>query len=452
MSIWKRASLYLTRRKGKSLILLAILTVIAALVLLCLAVGNAANTSVDNLRKTMGGYFKIASNTEKGYLNNVSDALVSDVLAAGGIKDFNGLDIAYLLADDLELEPGRFTAQGDGKAKLARFLGNRDSSRNEYFVLGYFSLLEGRHISAGDQGKALISKELADRNHLSVGDTFLARLDDEQMQEEQKAKATSHTLEVAGIYQIDASQITPTSDTAECDREENFIFTDTAFIREVYGELMERAYDVYSDGALFFVENPKELDEIIENLQELSGYNWEEYVITKNNKTYEDSAGPLERLSGLVTLMVAVILVISVVMLSLILFLWMRERVYEIGVYLSIGIRKWGIVRQHILENLMVACLAFLVAWGAAALASGGVEKALGGMVTEDSEGGEEQSGRVEDSLDREEEAPLVEVRIGWIELVQVAGIGILIVILTTGVSSVIVLRMRPKDILSTMS
>lgn len=452
MSIWKRASLYLTRRKGKSLILLAILTVIATLVLLCLAVGNAANTSVDNLRKTMGGYFKISSNTEKGYLNNVSDKLVSDVMAAGGIREFNGMDITYLLTDDLDLEPGRFTAQGDKKAKLARFLGNRDSSRNEYFVLRYFSLLEGRHIGPEDRGKALISKELAERNNLSVGDTFLARLDDGQMGEEQKAKVTSHTLEVAGIYQIDASQITATADTAECDREENFIFTDTGFIREVYEELMERSYDVYSDGAAFFVENPKELDEIIENLSELDEYTWDEYVIAKNNKTYEDSAGPLERLSGLVALMVAVILVISVVMLSLILFLWMRERVYEIGVYLSIGIRKGGIMRQHILENLMVACLAFFVAWGTASLASGGVEKALGGIVAEEDEGeeawGEERAG----GTNQENTAPLVEVRIGGAELAEVAGIGILVIILTTGISSVVVLRMRPKDILSTMS
>lgn len=450
MGVWKRASLYLTRKRGKSLILLAILTVIATLVLLCISVGNAADASMEQLRETMGGYFKITSNIERGHVNNVNDELVQRIMDAGGIKAYNGMNINYMFAEDIELEPGRFTAEGDEKAKLARFLGNTDSDLNEYFYLGYYSIKEGRHITPEDTGKVLISEALADRNGLSVGDTLSVKMNDENMPDQLKKNISSHTLEVAGIYRIDASQVADSANAAECDLEENFIFTDTACIREIYQELLGcDDYDVYTDGASFFVENPKKLNEIVENLSELEGYNWEEeYAVTRNNKTYEDSAGPLERLSGLVTMMVAVILVISVVMLSLILFLWIRERIYEIGVYLSVGIKKSGIIGQHMIENLMIALLAFFLAWGISWGVSGTVEKAIGNMFAAEAEDSAYMAGTTE----KTEDTSLVEVRIGVIELAEILGIGFCIIILTTGISSVTVLRMRPKDIFSAMS
>lgn len=448
MKVWKRASLYLMRKKGKSVILLAILTVIATLALLCMSIGNAADSAMKILRETMGGYFKIGTDYSQGYAGQVDEAMVQKVMDAGGMKAYNGMDITYLMTEDLELQPGRFTGEGDRKAKLARFLGNTDTSLNEYFVLRYYTLKEGRHIGPEDEGKAVISRALAERNQLSLGDTFTVRINDEDLTEELKERMTSHTLEVVGIYEIEEYQVKSSSDAAECDIEENFIFTDTEAIRKIYEQLRDGEITTYTDGATFFVQDPKELEERVEALSQIEGYQWEEYAITKNNKTYEDSAIPLQRLSGMVTMMVAVIVVISLVMLSLVLFLWMRERLHEIGIYLSIGIQKSGIIGQHILENLMVAILAFLLAWAAAGLTSGTVERAVGTAFSQETE----SDGANENEAEETKEDSLVEVRIGLIELCEIWGMGILIVIFSTGISSIIVLKMKPKDILSSMS
>ena len=56
MGTGRRAFLYLMRNKKKTMILLAVLTVIFALVLLCTAIGSAAGSSVQKLRGQMGGY------------------------------------------------------------------------------------------------------------------------------------------------------------------------------------------------------------------------------------------------------------------------------------------------------------------------------------------------------------------------------------------------------------
>lgn len=421
MSVLRRTFLYLSRKKGKALILFGVFTVIILLELLCVSVGNAASVSLQNLRETMGGYFKIGTDFEKGCNRQADDSLVQSVMESGGIKAYNGMDISYLLAEDIELMPGRFTGEGDPKARLARFLGNTDSSLNEYFVLGYYMLTEGRHITVEDTGKALISEALAKKNGLSVGDIFSVRMGNENLEKDMTEKISSHSLEIAGIYHIENSQIASMGIAAECDMEENFIFTDTAFLREIKEEILGRKVTVYTDGAAFFVKDPKELDEIAARLPQISGYDWEGYYITKNNKTYEESAAPLERLSGFMQIITWVIMVISALLLSLILFLWMRDRAYETGIYLSIGITKSEIIGQHLLENLGTALAAFLVGLLTAQVLFGRIEQAIGDIV----------------------------LRIGNRELLEIAGMVLFLVAFSNGVASVHILKQKPGEILS---
>ncbi len=129
----------------------------------------------------------------------------------------------------------------------------------------------------------------------------------------------------------------------------------------------------------------------------------------------------------------------------MILFLWMRERMHEIGIYLSIGIRKAEIFRQQILENLLAAVIAFFLAWGISAAAAG-----LTGQMIADSFSKESAQQQAADS--KTEETMELQIRIGAVELLEIAGFGFLIVLLSTSVSSVTVLRMQPKDILAKMS
>lgn len=453
MGAAERAKLYLLRKKSRAVILLAILTVIAALVLIGISIGNAANQAIGTLRETMGGYFKIETNRDKGYYDPVSDALVQKILNNGVIKAYNGMDLTYMLADELELEPGRFSAEGNEKARLARVLGNTDTSLNEYFRLRSFSLKEGRHICEQDSGKALISESLAQKNHLSVGDSFTVSFDTEDKTEEQKKQLTSYPLEIAGIFQIDVSQNSGSANAAECDMAENFIFTDTDFIRGVMGEALGRDLDTYSNGASFFVDNPKKMSTILKQITEIPDYDWNGYTVTQNNRAYEESAAPLEHLGGLITIMVLIITVIGSVLLSLVLFLWMRDRIHEIGIYISIGIRKRKIIGQHILENLSIALLAFCLAGIIAGAAIHTVENVVQDSLETESYETQAKPYSVNDEpVAGQDGLAKIEIRIGILEMAEIFGAGILIVVISTAISSGVVLRMRPREILSTMS
>lgn len=132
-------------------------------------------------------------------------------------------------------------------------------------------------------------------------------------------------------------------------------------------------------------------------------------------------------------------------MLSLILFLWMRERVHEIGIYLSVGIQKKGLLGQYILESLLTAAAAFILALAIAFAASGVTGQMIGKSLSSE--------GEAEMSLERDQtEAAELKIRVGAAETAEVAGIGILIVLLSAGAASVTALRLQPKDILSKMS
>ena len=455
MNPTKRAILFLSRKKSKTIILLVILTIIATLVLTCLSISRASSVAERHLRETIGGYFKIETDYEQRQSQPVTDTLINRVMEAGGIKAVNGMDTFYLLTDKLELEPGRFTAKETLKHTLPDSC-NTDSSLHEYFYLRSFTLVEGRHITSNDTRKAMISDVLAQRNGLSIGDTITASFSEEQISENPEMTDLKFIFKVVGIFETNSAKNTSTQ-TAECDMAENFIFTDTASARALAKAMTGQDINTYKLGASFFVEDPKELDNIVAGLSNIPGYDWEAYTVTKNNKAYNDSATPLERMSGLISIMLLVIIVVSVVLLSLILTMWMRDRIHEIGVFLSIGLKKVGIIGQHILENLLVAMVAFILAWGISALAAEQVGDVLLGDVLEQTEVADETDSAFQlysDPVKQDEiqTKELVTIQVGIGEFLGIVGIGVLIVVVSTGISSVLVIRMKPKDILSSMS
>ena len=172
MNLFKRALLFIMRKRNKTIILLLLLVVIATLAISCLSIGRASILATAKLRESIGGYFKIEPNYESGTIGRVDDALIEKVVSAGGIKASNGVNIRYLMTDDLALAPGRFAGGGDQKAQVARFISSTDSSLHEYFSLRSFTLTEGRHIAPSDNLTAVISSTLAADNGLAIGDVF----------------------------------------------------------------------------------------------------------------------------------------------------------------------------------------------------------------------------------------------------------------------------------------
>lgn len=112
----KRAFLYLNRKRSKSILLFVILLALTTLVMTVVSIGNATRESAAQLRRTLGGYFKLEDNLNySGQREAITDSLINQICTINGIKASNRMNIEYLISPNLTLQAGRFTAEGDEK-------------------------------------------------------------------------------------------------------------------------------------------------------------------------------------------------------------------------------------------------------------------------------------------------------------------------------------------------
>ena len=133
------------------------------------------------------------------------------------------------------------------------------------------------------------------------------------------------------------------------------------------------------------------------------------------------------------------IMVGGAIVLSLILILWLRERIYEIGILLSIGVSKIKIVTQFILELVFVS------------IPSLAVSLVFGNFILKRFIGGFGSSGEV-GSI-----APTTFVKGGYnfdniVTFAQSYGILMVIIFLSVIFASGMILIKKPKEILSKIS
>lgn len=453
MRAWRRALLYLTRKTGKSLLLFLTFLAVMTLVLLDIAVNRSSEEAAARLREEMGGYFKIAVDYEKMSIRQqVDQSLIDKVMQADGIGTYNAMGTYYLTLPRLSLIPGRFAMEGDSKARQARFLVNTDSSLHESFVLDILTLEEGRHIKPSDQGKALLSKELAMTNDIRTGDTVSVDVTGEGIGDSSHA-LDDITLEVAGIFDVMQKE-NKSERTPECDLPANFIFIDDSTGKKIADTLQVRSDTVFNSGATFFVKDPEELEKITEQVRGMKGIDWNCLKLTSNNTAYQKSMEPLERLTAMTSLAVWLIIAVSIVLLALLLTLWERDRIHEAGILMSFGVSKKNIFLQHLLECTIVFlaafCLSVVIALPLADKAGEMLyENAASGAGEEEKEAGGYTYDLDYAKLAEAEDRP--DMRIGPAEAAVSGLAGLSVVIVSVGASFVVTARCRPRELLTIM-
>ena len=80
-----------------------------------------------------------------------------------------------------------------------------------------------------------------------------------------------------------------------------------------------------------------------------------EYVVSKDTNAYKSSLESIQSMNYMIRILSCSIIVCGLVVLSLVLVLWLRDRLHEIGVLLSIGKSKMEIIVQFILELVFIS-------------------------------------------------------------------------------------------------
>ena len=345
MSIFNRAYLYIIRKKVRN----SILFFIVILISLFLLSGSILNTTVGtiskNLYKDVNFGFTIES-IDKSNKEIEKDTL-KKINEVAGVNQKN-----YLYAKSVNVVDKKvvqenqnitITEEMKNKSNLVMMNGITSTKNNIDFKSEVLKLEKGRHIEENDQNKILVHEKFASMNNLNLGD---------KIKLEQNGKTVE--FEVVGIF---SGEKTNNFEGLSSDFIENTVYTDYNSSQK----LLDYSSNNKVTSVEYGVNNPTELDDIIKNVESLGINN---ISVSKSNKNYELVTSSVESITKLTNMIRIGSVIVGVVILSLVLMFWIRERLYEIGVLLSLGISKINLILQFVVETLMVTIFGFLSALG----------------------------------------------------------------------------------------
>lgn len=358
MNVYKRALLYVIRKKGKSLTLFLLLFLITESVMVGISIRDGTTKAAENLRTTIGASFTMSGNInnldfhngEAGYTAEkipISLNTVEQIRNIEGIKTYNAEQHTSVTAK------GIYYLSGISSGSLSA---NTETACQTDFMNGILELSEGRHITEDDRDAALISDKLAAENHLQVGSELVLESASGDSGEQTKVL-------IVGLYSSD--------DKMEYDNDT--IFT----THDVYWKLSGQKPFGYSGNVTFYVTDPKELNHIVEQVQQIESIQWEDYFIRINESEYKAVAYQIQTMERLTEILITVIAGVGFIVVALVLAMRIKNRIHEAGIFLSVGESAPQIMLQLICEILMIVALVFFVSPMLGRFIVGQVEAAL---------------------------------------------------------------------------
>ena len=220
-------------------------------------------------------------------------------------------------------------------------------------------------------------------------------------------------------------------------------------------------FQVSSDGNVKYTNatfnTDTDVDKVTSKFKDIST-DWNKYTIVKSEDTFLALSKSFDSLDKIINMVLIGAIIAGVIILSLVLAFWIQGRVHETGILLSIGVSKFNIISQYIIELLLISILAF----GGSYFSSKVISQNIGNTIVAQASKQavqDVQSGFGGFSLGNDVNSSLatrtvdeIDVKVDVEELIYVYVIGTVIIILSVMASSVSIIRLKPKEILSKMS
>ncbi len=352
MGSFKRAVLYITRKKKKSILMFFILFCIATAVLSGISIKKATSIARQNSSKETANTFEIQNNLATNFTGTMPESLVNKVSKVNGIKNYDASvqGIGLVFKQLQNVEPKNNTVQYTDKQykNLFPVEAHKFTEYDTKFMSKSFRLVEGRHLVEGDKNKVLVHKALAEKNNLKVGDRIIGTKDSLDYNASKDAPS-EYDLEIVGIFE---SQNTDRMGS-KLEIPENLILSDMNTLNALYG--YSKGNSQYTS-AVF--NTNKNVDDVISDVNKIQE-NWSLYNISKSDDTFLALSKSFDSLEKIVNMLLIGSIIVGIIVLSLVLAFWIQGRIHETGILLSIGVGKFKIISQYIIELLLISVLAF---------------------------------------------------------------------------------------------
>ena len=419
MSIFNRAYLYIIRKKVRSSILFLIVTLISFFLLS----GSVLNTTVNNISKNLYKDVNFGFNIES--VDKSNKEIEKDTLKK--IEELKGITTKnYIFSKPVNVEGKKVVQENQNitlndeiknNSNLVMLNGITASKSNIDFKSEVLKLEKGRHIEENDKNKIMIHEKFAQLNNVNLGD---------KIKLSQEGKILE--LEIVGIY---SGEKTNTFNGLSSDFIENTVYTDYKSSQELSNLIANNKVTSVEYG----VDDPTKLDDVIKAVENLGINN---LMVSKSNKNYELVTSSVESITKITNMIRIGSVVVGVVILSLILMFWVRERTYEIGILLSLGTSKVNLVLQFIVEVLLVTIVGLMIALGIEIATIKYLASNVGSIFSE--------------KLPKSIADELMKMSVNGIDIVNLVIVMIAIVIISVVVALFPILKMKPKKILTNIN
>ena len=402
MSFQERAKHYVIRQRGRTFLLAVILVVALLIGLFGIMILRSFEHSILAIGEQSNAKITIfTTDLERLISPNQIDALYT----LGNISWVNR-------ANEVIAIPGNFEiGMGDGEDTAnagARLQGFDDLNWDSLFGQEVTMLVYGS-LELPENG-VIVHQLLAMMNGLSLGDSLTFH----------NSGMTVNGI-ITGIYAYTDPEMRNEAHTTSMFRFENLIFTHPALVNQLNGE------DGYAE-AHFYVIKPN----VIQDTRNAFEHELRQTIfeIRVSDALFRRIAVPLTQTAGLTTIILAITGIGVLVVISLLLTLWSRERRKETALLMSIGEQKANIVMQRLIEVMAIYLLAFMLVMPVVLVASPYIGAFYQGVVG---------------LTDIEN----LSFGVSAVDVIGVFSAGIVTLMLAITLSCLSVMRLTPKSILS---
>ncbi|EUJ22926.1 ABC transporters (permease), putattive [Listeria grandensis FSL F6-0971] len=470
MDFIRRACISIWAKKGKSLLMLILLFVLCSLVFAGFAIQSATEKSTDIARKKLGGDVTLNLNMDKlmkemeagKQPDEVPILKIEDIEKVKNLKQVAShqyvVDASAAKVDKGPIKsPKKDDSEGGGQIAMASGSDGKTPDMPDFMISGTNStdgvakfkngkekIVSGKGITDKDKGNiAVIEKRFADQNKLKVGDKF-------KLKEMKTGKPIEFTVQ--GIY---------TSSEATGSQQFPVDFMEPA--NKIYVPIdaaMPFTHDGSLTSATYTMTDPQLINTFKKEAIKISNVDKDFYKWDANDEAYKKMITPIQNVASFANVIVVITALAGGLILALLVLLSIRERRFEMGVLLSLGENKTKLIGQFLVEVIIIGMIAFSVAcFTSQPIGQAVTNQMLAKEVEQakDDEADPSQSGAMVTSFagSGEEDKPKgeaidsVNVDISRQDMVEVGGIGLLVVIVATLLPCLFIIRLQPKMILS---
>ena len=338
----KNAVAYVFRKRTRTALIFLILTLILVVIYAGFSIMKTSEKMTSAINSANDFGVKIRSLKSETF-NAESFDLIDSKLGVEKIYQYEGV---------AELKNGKVVAgeQMVMREDLPGYLENAvtlqaisNVEKDPLFRSEVFKLIEGKNIAREETGKVLVHEALAKKNQWKVGDKVGLKVLGEEKELE---------LFIQGIF-TGKKQEKYTGMSS--DFSENMMFTDYTTMAQIFGKKK------LVTSLKILVSDSEKLAALKAEMSKKS-VQPEDYEISEEENQFSEMVESLDMVRQMIFMMIMAVIGAGIIVLSLVLILWVRERMYEIGILLAIGRSKMKIMGQFILELVLTSLPAMILA------------------------------------------------------------------------------------------